>query len=168
MTDTNVVQQYVQINTCKWKKVGLPEAVSIFPLIHSENDIIRWNIGSYALTLSEQYDNTMKYLSICIHKKENITIMRLKGFKSRFTSKMHIVYCKVSDCRTLNSLRCYCTCKSGARTLGGCSHAVATMIMMMKLQRSIVTVKRPCVADQLGVEDVRPFKRRRLESARRR
>ncbi len=59
-------------------------------------------------------------------------VLRVQGIVSRFSMKYninpkrHTVYIQF-DPNDFHETMSYCDCKSGARTAGGCSHAVAVL-----------------------------------------
>ena len=113
----------------QWLKQSSEDILNSSPSLSLE-DIRNWSIGPYALTLAKPYIEHNPELKFWKHKKlENI--FKIKGLTSRFVTsdskqaKKYTVLLKIL--KDNSEILTYCTCKSGARTLGGCAHSCAIL-----------------------------------------
>lgn len=60
--------------------------------------------------------------------------IKITGMSSRYSSVNRTILMRL-DGRT-EDVRALCSCKSGARTLGSCSHSVAVLYWLLDLSRS--------------------------------
>lgn len=107
-----------------------------------------------------------------MHKNlENMkNIIRVCGFQSRHASKsrkkQHNVHLYFPDkCENLSNVISYCTCKSGMRTVGGCSHAISALYYIMLKQSQKPIPKYHVKATKFGsvIFDCTEHKRRAVK-----
>lgn len=98
-------------------------------------DSIRaWNGGPYALRLAQHYINQCGgKLKFAFARHHDQVVVRAKGFRSRFkrtaTRTVYFIFSGMT-----NATLAYCTCKSGARTIGSCSHSVSALVYLAHLR----------------------------------
>jgi hypothetical protein len=90
-------------------------------------------------------------------------VLRVQGILSRFSSvnnqKRHTLYLHFGAPNRTENISSYCTCKSGARTVGGCVHAIAVLTHLYDearehMLRCLLKVFERNTAD--GNENIRP------------
>ena len=113
----------------KWNKISFIEIKEEFPEFEFE-DIIEFSCGGYGAFLSESYifhSEELKYFPSLRHRN----IYKMRGLPSRFSSKKkgkkYIILFKLNKNSKPLEIESYCTCKSGARTIGGCYHTTSIL-----------------------------------------
>jgi hypothetical protein len=82
--------------------------------------------------LAKPYLEHFQQLKFWKHIKQN-NIYKIKGMISRFVTsdkaqaKKYCIVMKIPESGNITNILAYCTCKAGARTLGGCAHSVAIL-----------------------------------------
>jgi PHD finger protein/SWIM zinc finger len=91
--------------------------------------------GSYGVKLSKRY-LTHSIDNIKIYQHQTVDhCVKITGIKSRFKSnKQHQILLKFNDSTESDSIKWYCTCKTGARTTNPCSHILAVLILFKKIE----------------------------------
>ena len=149
-----------------WKTIASERFVSLFPPIRSLDSIRDWNIGDYGVDLSGQYLESLKNLKFS-QSNEDSRYVRVAGIKSRFVQKKHHrCYFYLPEHREFQRVKAYCSCKSGARTVGGCSHCVCVLVFVFYGQRDQVIPNPNPVSEQrfarvTNVEEERETLRKR-------
>jgi hypothetical protein len=134
-----------------WITRQLHEIIDL-KLVLSVDAIRQYGLGDYALKLALPYLQHASDISIKTHKSKHYSnIIKIEGITSRYSKKTSPKHHKVflqfpddnerRDSALLNnydnedeflldiikSINSYCSCKSGARTVGACAHVIATL-----------------------------------------
>lgn len=127
---TEVEERGLRRLTPSWKK-ATPDLVFDFPKLEWE-DLKKMTLGSYQLRIAERYNkehlNSSGQYGILLHR-DSPDIIRGQ-IQSRFQrSKTHSCWVKYSPgVDGLDGIKgLYCSCKTGERTLGCCSHLAAVV-----------------------------------------
>lgn len=151
----------------QWKPQTVEEVWIACPQLTLQ-EIRNWSIGPYALTLAKPYLQRDIQLKFYKHKTEHF-VYKVKGLMSRFVSsdstqpKKYTVVIYIPPTGGEDVLA-YCTCKSGARTLGGCAHSCAILYYLtvdQSNEKSSVAQKR---VSESGIIDLREFKQKKKNS----
>lgn len=129
---TNEMQKIFEDETGKnWQKIDYEQIIQKTPKLSPE-DLRKWSVGPYALTLAKPYLEHSSDLKFWQHKKLS-SVYKAKGMLSRFVTsdntkaKKYTVVVKIPSTGNVTDILSYCTCKAGARTLGGCAHSCAIL-----------------------------------------
>ena len=154
-----------------WKGVkNLQEITEKTPIFTNE-DLRDFCIGPYSVELAKSYLNRPQPLKYFKHKKKHY--YKLTGLTSRFVSSdakepKHYMVTLYIPTNNIMDVKCYCTCKTGMRTLGGCAHSTAALYQLTVAKGlPAPSKKRPSITAQQKAENVtnvRPFKLRKKEA----
>lgn len=152
-----------------WEKKTYEELKEEIPLLTLE-EIRKWSVGPYALTLAKPYLEHSNELKFWKHKTEN-RIYKIKGMISRFVTsdktqaKKYCILLQIPSNGEVEQILSYCTCKSGARTLGGCAHSCAILYHLTihddKLGNKPNTAKKRVSTS--GTIDLKSYKAQKME-----
>ncbi|CAF1529916.1 unnamed protein product [Adineta steineri] len=172
----------------QWIKKQLDEITDLIPKLTL--DIIRnYALGEYALKLAIPYLQHASSLSIKTHKsKQYEGILKIEGITSRFSKcispKHHKVFIQFNNSNqpkqstrtyddnsndglsiNIKNINSYCTCKSGARTVGTCAHVIAVLYWLYANLNGITipTYNVKSTALEQNITNLQPFNRRRRE-----
>jgi hypothetical protein len=167
----NELEQLFQKNEKQWKKQTFEDVWNATPALTLQ-DIRKWSIGPYALTLAKPYLEHSAELKFWKHKKEK-NVFKIKGMVSRFVSsdssqpRKYTILVKIPKNAGPKDIVAYCTCKAGTRTLGGCAHSCAVIYYLTVNQES--DEERPNTArkrvDSTDIIDLRVYKQQKKELA---
>ena len=169
--ETNELQAVHESTEKKsWQKIDYNSLKGEVPALSLE-DVRKWSVGPYALTLAKPYLKHCTDLKYWKHKKlENV--YRVKGMVSRFvtsdkkSAKKYCVTVKIPKDGNIKQLITYCTCKSGARTLGGCAHSCTILYHLTAKDDNsqlepVNSSKKRVLAS--GAIDLKSFKTQKME-----
>lgn len=131
MESNELMEVFEQKDKGCWQKTTYEDVKAELPSLSLE-DIRKWSVGPYALTLAKPYLTHCNELKFWKHKKLE-SVYKIKGMISRFVtsdsahSKKYCILIKIPKDGNVNNILSYCTCKAGARTLGGCAHSCAIL-----------------------------------------
>jgi len=158
---TNLVQDLVKHSKLKFKGISIQQFVDAAPNdLNSLAALRAWNGGPYAIRLAPHYlDHVTDELKFLHAHSRDQDIYKIQGFRSRFSkTQARTVWVIFSD--SLSGTTCYCNCKCGTRTIGGCSHAVAALWLVLKERGVIVGSMRTSQHDSV-VFDITAWARER-------
>ncbi|CAF1347613.1 unnamed protein product [Rotaria sordida] len=153
------------------------------------NTIRNYGLGEYALKLAIPYLQHASSLSIKTHKsKQYSSVIKIEGITSRYskrTSPKHHKVClqftngdqpkhstRTDDYDSDNELslnikdiNSYCSCKSGARTVGTCAHVIAALYWFYANLNGITipTYNVKSIALEQNITNLQSFNQRRCE-----
>ena len=114
----------------KWRELEYNQIKQLVPTI-LPSQLRDWSLGPYALTLAKPYLEHSSNLRYFQHPQQK-DVFKIKGLVSRFSKKMdpkkYQVFLKLNQNGNIEDILSYCTCKTGARTLGGCAHSTAILL----------------------------------------
>ena len=152
----------------KWTKTTFEDVKQKIPTLTLEQ-LQKWSIGPYALTLAEPYLAHAKELKIWQLKGQDI--FKVKGMISRFATsdkkeaKKYTIVVKIPNSSEVEKILSYCTCKSGARTMGGCAHSCAILYYLSN-HNDIEDPDQPNTAKKRvsasGVIDLKDYKQQKI------
>lgn len=120
LCDTEPHYKY-RANSKSWKRIDAHDAAVNFPTL-SEEDVRQLTFGTYQIRQANSYirehvDETGQYAIDVSQMESDLIHCRLQSRHS--SSTLYNLWIKFTDCAVTSW---YCQCKSGARTLGCCSH----------------------------------------------
>lgn len=133
-------------------------------------DIVReWCIGPYSIELSQCYLEHSSEVKYWKHKNQS-NLWKVTGITSRFaksdiaTSKSYSVVLQIPLEGDIEDIHSYCSCKTGARTLGGCAHATSVLCHLTVDQVSNNSSKKSpnSKSKSSDIHNVRPLKVQKL------
>lgn len=166
-TDTNLLQDI----TTGWKGgYTLDYLRSITPVL-SKEQLREYCIGPYALRLIKPYLDRNQELKLFKHKTKK-DHYKITGITSRFVKtdaaqpKTYSVTLYLPN-NNINEIVTYCTCKTGARTLGGCVHSTVVLYYLTvnkgDTEEPVKNIFQTAKHKTETVLDIRPFKLQKLK-----
>lgn len=155
-----------------WTSSSLQTLQSRLPRL-TEDDLRTYSIGPYVLRLITPYLEHTNNLTYWIRKKKDEkNLFKVSGLTSRFSAsdacspKNYTVILDIPPDGDVKKIRTYCTCKTGARTLGGCVHAATILshLCIGSCNQQMRTPNAKSKANLLTDNDVRQFKRQKIAS----
>ncbi len=106
----------------------------IIPFNLCLQNIQNWNCGDYAIRLAPRYlqHSDVANFKLYVHQALPKTI-RINGIISRHSGQIDprkYIVCLQFRTNDMNDTIGYCTCKSGARTMGSCAHVIAGLMYL--------------------------------------
>jgi DDE superfamily endonuclease len=143
------------ISPKNWSISSFEEIKSKLPNFDID-DIRQHALGQYALNLAVPYLQHASKIKIKTHEDVQYSnVIRLEGITSRYSKKTnrkkHVVYLQFNEneeekeiqlnnenfTTCFNKINSYCSCKSGARTVGACAHIIAGLYYLYTKMNNI-------------------------------
>ena len=152
-----------------WKKSSLETVQSLCPT-YSLDILRQWTIGPYSIELAQQYLSHSKDITFKVHPEFENTF-KISKMISRFSKttikvpKQYSVIVQLPLKGDIKDIKSYCSCKTGARTLGGCAHATAMIhfLTIPQLQKQSKKKSPTAKSKAESIISVRPFKIAKIE-----
>lgn len=135
---TNPVAELIKNKSVRFKSVDTKAAFKLLPGDLTMDALRDWNAGPYAIRLARAYlSEACDALRYSSSSSQLQTFLKVQGLKSRFSSgKPRAVVLLMAG--TTAGIICYCTCKAGMRTVGGCAHGVAALYLFVMHKEAIL------------------------------
>ena len=130
----------------QWEKKNFIEIRELFPEFEPK-DIIEFSCGSYGLHLSKSYIVHSEKIDY-FQSMRNKNLFKIKGLLSRFTTennpRRYMVLLRLDKFSKPLEIESYCSCKSGARTIGGCCHSssILARVTLRKYDENIEEIRK--------------------------
>lgn len=153
-----------------WKKIASLAEFKVLCPQYSLDILREWTIGPYALELSKRYLDHSPDIEFKYHPKHSKTF-KISKIISRFSKhsgkspKKYSVILQIPEEGDIEDIKSYCTCKTGARTLGGCAHATAMLYLLTVPQEDTSKKRNSPTSESKGrkYKKIGSFKRQLIE-----
>ena len=159
----NSLSKIANTKKIQWKKLNLDGIKKIIPTLQIEQ-LREWSIGPYSLMLAKPYIEHCSEFKYYQHPKLKTTF-KIKGMTSRFSKKQnpkkYTVLLDLPQEGNMEDILSFCTCKTGARTLGGCVYATAILFhLTIEKQEVDMNDTSPLKAKNRSIDiiDIKDFK----------
>jgi hypothetical protein len=144
LTTLNKLQEISEI-TRGWKETPVEDLA--LPQDLSLSSIREWALGPYSLRLATSYIHH-KVCSEIFQAFRFLGNPSRQGIPSRFTS-VHKQNIFLEFGQDMAEILSFCSCKSGARTVGGCAHAIAVLVYLDLCKRSDIKQEKQARSSSL-------------------